>query len=372
MALSGLVAGGAQHALDEALDRRMREQLRQQQEQQEAARLALQQQQQAAIEADRAEQRAQGLKRLDLESLKYRDEQAAIQTDRNVGLDAANVMRMPGMTPQAKADELEQSLFRNPNASVAPALLKRIDGLTRVPDKKFTSPQRLSDGTIAQFEEGQIPAGTKFYQEPQKAPGVELMQVSEVDPVTGELVTSLVPKKPGEVSRKMRPTTEGERKAAGFYRQMENSIKTIDELEDKLTDAELYQIQSLPQEDLLGMANRGKLSENAKRYLRAFEQFTESRLRPVSGAAINDSEYARDRRTYARQFSETPQLAADRRSARQTALDSLGDMAGAGLKPKPSGGDGSSEIVEAIDAQGNRHRAPKGTPLPPGWKWAGQ
>lgn len=35
-----------------------------------------------------------------------------------------------------------------------------------------------------------------------------------------------------------------------------------------------------------------------------------------------------------------------------------------------AGGDGAAEMVEAIDAQGNRHRAPKGTPLPPGWKWA--
>ena len=132
MGISGLVAQGVISALDEAQERRLREQIRRQQEQQQAAQLALQQQQQAAIEADRAEQRNQGLKRLDLEALKYRDEQAAAQTDRNIGLDAANVMRMPGMTPQAKADELEQSLFRNPNASVAPALLRRIEGLTRV------------------------------------------------------------------------------------------------------------------------------------------------------------------------------------------------------------------------------------------------
>lgn len=167
-----------------------------------------------------------------------------------------------------------------------------------------------------------------------------LMQVSEIDPTTGEIVTKLVPRQAGEVSRKpptTAKTTESERKAAAFHRQMESAITLIDALEDKLTDAELYQIQSLPQEDLIGLINRGKLSEHAKRYLRAFEQFTEARLRPVSGAAIADSEFARDRRTYARQFGETPQLSQDRRAARQTALQSLADMAGS-ARQTPSGG----------------------------------
>jgi hypothetical protein len=133
--------------------------------------------------------------------------------------------------------------------------------------------------------------------------------------------------------------TEDERKSAGFYGQMSDAIGVIDALESQLTDKELYQIQSLPQEGLVGMANRGELSEAAKRYLRAFEQFTEARLRPVSGAAIGDAEYARDRRTYAKQFKETPQLAKDRQSARQRALESLRKRAGVALDeedaPKP-------------------------------------
>lgn len=125
--------------------------------------------------------------------------------------------------------------------------------------------------------------------------------------------------------------TEDERKTAGFYGQMSDSIKVLDELEGSLSEKELYQIQTLPQEGLIGMANRGELSESAKRYLRAFEQFTEARLRPVSGAAISDSEFARDRRTYARQFSETPKLKIDRQAARFRALDSLKKRAGVAL-----------------------------------------
>lgn len=36
--------------------------------------------------------------------------------------------------------------------------------------------------------------------------------------------------------------------------------------------------------------------------------------------------------------------------------------------PEPSAGAGGAGMVEAIDAQGNVHHAPAGTPLPPGWK----
>ena len=128
--------------------------------------------------------------------------------------------------------------------------------------------------------------------------------------------------------------TEDERKSVGFHRQMEQAIAIMDVTEDQLTETELYQIQTLPQEELLGAMNRGNMSEAAKRYLRAFEQFTEARMRPISGAAINDSEYARDRRTYARQYSETEALRGDRISARQGALETLQMRAGRAF-PKP-------------------------------------
>lgn len=149
-----------------------------------------------------------------------------------------------------------------------------------------------------------------------------------------------------------RETTEDERKTAGFYTQMESAIKTMEEVEHKLTERELYQIQTLPQEGLIGMANRGQLSENAKRYLRAFEQFTEARLRPVSGAAIADSEFARDRRTYARQFSETPQLSKDRKEARRQALGTLKTRAGRAFQEPPTSTTTDSGGGEWIDAGG--------------------
>jgi len=159
-----------------------------------------------------------------------------------------------------------------------------------------------------------------------------------------------------------KPNTEDEKKAYGFAVQMGQAVTLMDELEGKLTDAELYQIQTLPQEALIGWANRKNTSEAAKRYLRAFEQFTESRLRPVSGAAIADSEYARDRRTYAKQFGETPQLAADRKAARLSALQALQTRSGSLHQPAtPTSGGGGivSASTPPPDQSGN-------------WKWDGQ
>lgn len=124
-----------------------------------------------------------------------------------------------------------------------------------------------------------------------------------------------------------RVPTESERKAGSFYPQMEQAITNIEALEPKLTEQDLYQL-SLPQEGLFGALNRSKLSDVGKRYLQALEQFTEARLRPVSGATITPKEYEQDRRTYARQFSETPELATQRAQSRRIAFGSLGTMAG--------------------------------------------
>jgi hypothetical protein len=120
-----------------------------------------------AMEKQDAENAAAAQRRtIDLAELKRTDEQRQADYDRNVGLDAANVMDMPGMTNEQKATELQKSVLRNPNAPSAGAMLKMIEGLSRVPDPKFTPPLKLADGTIAQFKVGEIPAGTRFYQAP--------------------------------------------------------------------------------------------------------------------------------------------------------------------------------------------------------------
>lgn len=145
---------------------------------------------------------------------------------------------------------------------------------------------------------------------------------------------------PGDTPRETTrvKATEDEKKSAGWFGQMSDALDVINQVEPFLTKEELYQIQSLPQEGLIGLLNRNQLSENAKRYLRAFEQFTEARLRSVSGNAISTGEYAADRRTYAKQYGETEKLANDRRNGRNRALESLQKRAGSALDTPPNKG----------------------------------
>lgn len=206
----------------------------------------------------------------------------------------------------------------------APPVYVTVKGPGGKPIRRLVTPEELKNGV-------------EEYREPQAPRAPEPLEAI-VGP-NGQPV--LVPR--SQAVGKMPATsrekpTEDERKTAGFYSQMRDAIATIDETEPGITEKELYQIQTLPQEGLVGMINRGELSEAAKRYVRAFEQFTESRLRPVSGAAIADTEYARDRRTYAKQYGETPKLNEDRTRARNLALESLGKRAGV-LKPKDGGDD---------------------------------
>lgn len=131
MGLSGAGAGAAA-GLEAVLERRLKEVIRQQQEQQHAQQLALQTRQVEGVEADRAANREGQRRLIDLAELKRVDDQSRDATDRNIGLDAANVMGMPGMSRGAQANELQQSVLRNPNASSSPGMLKIIEGLTRV------------------------------------------------------------------------------------------------------------------------------------------------------------------------------------------------------------------------------------------------
>lgn len=166
-------------------------------------------------------------------------------------------------------------------------------------------------------------------------PSVWLQKGTEQRYVTPSQATALASEGWGPSQTRENPT-EDERKSAGFYKRMEDAIRVMDEVEDKLTQQDIYQIQSLPQEDLIGAVNRGQMSEPAKRYIRSMMQFTEARLRADSGAAIGKDEYANDRQMYAKQYSETPALNKDRRGARGIALEGLKTRGGRAV-PKDAG-----------------------------------
>jgi hypothetical protein len=120
---------------DDINDRRLRELVRQLNEKAQADQVAIQRETLAAADRDRTTDNERQARVLNLAELKRTDDLNREATDRNIGLDAANVMNMPGMDNAAKANELQQSVLRNPNASSAPGMMKVIEGLTRVPEK---------------------------------------------------------------------------------------------------------------------------------------------------------------------------------------------------------------------------------------------
>jgi hypothetical protein len=129
--------------------------------------------------------------------------------------------------------------------------------------------------------------------------------------------------------------SEGERKNAGLLGEAELAIQTIDALESQLTDKDLYQIQSLPQEGIMGGLNRTAMSPTAKRYVQALDSLTESVLRSRSGATITPQEILQGRRTYGRQYGETPDLAKQRQASRGAAAAAL-RLSSGGLAPQAS------------------------------------
>ena len=139
-----------------------------------------------------------------------------------------------------------------------------------------------------------------------------------------------------------RPPTESQSKAANFYGVAADGLKTVEELEPKISAAELLAIQKLPLDGVAGYFAAPSISENAKRYLRAMNQFIEAEIRDKSGAAINASEYLADKGSYMMTQGETPKLAEDRVRSRRKVLDGIGQKAGPALNrndlmPPPQG-----------------------------------
>lgn len=170
MAIAG-AAFGASKALEDILAEQMlRAQMEQRQKQAEA-QLALQQRQMEGVEQDRDLFRELQTRDRDLADLKYRDKQAADATDRNVSLDASNVMSMPGMTPEQKAGELQLSVLRNPTAKSSTGMLKIIEGLTKKPARHAVTVNVGGKPVRKLVTEEELAAGVEEYREPKTPSG---------------------------------------------------------------------------------------------------------------------------------------------------------------------------------------------------------
>lgn len=170
--------------------------------------------------------------------------------------------------------------------------------------------------------------------------GEALVTVTETDPVTGEQVTSLVPRRAGEVSRRpAAPPNQAQFTAAGYAGRIEQSETTLTPLESTIAQMnpasfEVQQFINRP------WAQSGAMQS----YLQAARNFINAVLRRESGAVISPAEFAEARQQYLPLPGDNPETLAQKRANRAYVLETMRRAAGRAYEPPvtpPGGGRGA-------------------------------
>src|SRR5262245_19583240 len=119
-----------------------------------------------------------------------------------------------------------------------------------------------------------------------------------------------------------RAVTGAERQSLAFYNRGRKALEDIAPLEEAIAG------KNLAGQARLEFAPNWLQSEENQQYRQAQRAFTEARLRKESGAAIPESEFKNDARTYFAQPGDTPQVLAQKKEAREAVLQGLGYASG--------------------------------------------
>ena len=122
-----------------------------------------------------------------------------------------------------------------------------------------------------------------------------------------------------------RPSLGGEKAALGFF----NRAKQADEELKGLTDQ--IAAKSLGGQAWMAVAPNFMQTQEGQSYQQAQRAFTEARLRKDSGAAIPETEFANDRKTYFAQPGDSPETIAQKERGRAAVLASLAFQSGRAL-----------------------------------------
>lgn len=154
------------------------------------------------------------------------------------------------------------------------------------------------------------------------------------------------------VSSQNKASTGVEKNAMGFYIQAKDALTNIDRLE-----ADIGNLGTFEQGKLKFAPNLAQ-SQTGQSYNQAQRTFTESRLRAVSGAAIQPFEYVNDGLMYFAQPGDTKETLQQKKVSRQAVMDGIKQKAGRayseyyGEEKKSDTGASSGNRVR-FDAQGN-------------------
>jgi hypothetical protein len=139
--------------------------------------------------------------------------------------------------------------------------------------------------------------------------------------IAGETAKAVAEAKPEK-------STPAEKKTLAFWERGKFAADSIAPLEEGIAN------KNLGQQAWLQFMPNATQSEKDQKYRQAQRQFTESHLRPESGAAISETEYANDAKTYFAQPGDTPSTLAQKRAARAVILEGMKTEAGAAYEQK--------------------------------------
>jgi hypothetical protein len=119
-----------------------------------------------------------------------------------------------------------------------------------------------------------------------------------------------------------RAVTGAERQSLAYFNRAKEAVDTVTNLE-----GELGKMNVAGQTYALNAPNMIN-TQLGQSYRQAQRAFTEARLRKESGAAIPNTEFANDAKTYFAQPGDTAETLEQKRKARATVLEGLGYSAG--------------------------------------------
>ena len=153
---------------------------------------------------------------------------------------------------------------------------------------------------------------------------------------------------------KVKPPTDSQLRAGGFYDRMIQSVGIIDPLEaaGKYPMVGAAMAQSIP---FVGdVAKRVVMSPEEQRYQQAADDWIRAKLRQESGAVISDDEMRSEYNTYFPQPGDSKEVIAQKRRARQTATNSMAKAAGPAVDlVKPNAG---GDLAAAVRAERERRQ----------------
>jgi hypothetical protein len=220
-----------------------------------------------------------------------------------------------GATKAEQEAEGTQPITRYQQAQLQPKtagdFIRIITDPASTPEQKAAAQKGLDlFGGLAAIEAG---ARTNVLQTPEK-----IAQDIAIAGATAKAVAEAKPEK----------STPAEKKTLAFWERGKFAADSIAPLEVGIAN------KNLGQQAWLQFMPNATQSEKDQKYRQAQRQFTESHLRPESGAAISETEYANDAKTYFAQPGDTPSTLAQKRAARAVILEGMKTEAGAAYEQK--------------------------------------